>query len=87
MAASEIHVKSTAPSTSGCVGNKPHKCYICDRRFVSQDGLEDRVRTYYDEEHPAKSSPETEANAGILTALNALFVTKCSRQTRNGSVI
>ena len=49
MAANEINLKSTTLPPGGCYGNKPHKCDICGRRFVSHNGLEDHVRTHYDE--------------------------------------
>ena len=61
MAESEIPMKSTTPSSSSCLGNKPHKCYICGRRFVSRNGLEDHVRTHYDDEYPVILSSNAEA--------------------------
>ena len=61
MAESEIHKKPT-PSPSGCHGNKPHKCYICGRRFKSQNGLEDHVRTHYDEEYSSGLYQEADSS-------------------------
>ena len=64
MATNEFHVKATTTSPSGCLGNKPHKCDIFDRRSVSQSGLEDHVRTHY-EYYSALLDPmiKTESNA------------------------
>ena len=61
MAASEIHVTSTTVPPSVCLGNKPHKCYICGGRFKSQKGLDDHIRTHYDEYYDSLS-PIAEPN-------------------------
>ena len=64
MSASQVNMKSPNPSLGGCLGNKPHKCDIFDRRSVSQSGLEDHVRTHY-EYYSALLDPmiKTESNA------------------------
>ena len=59
MAESKIHVKSTPPP-GGCLGNKPHKCYICGRRFGSQNGLEGHVSSHYDDNYNTRLSPIAE---------------------------
>ena len=56
MLARNFHAQSTSSSPSGSLGNKPHKCEICGRRFKSKSGLEDHVRTHYDEYYEDCSS-------------------------------